>query len=298
MGRTKFVCPRCRETILAPDSLAGESAPCPRCGEDVGPWPSPLSLATTPDSAKLIPPLAPRIQRTPLITDSQAITSHINQAAIRAGSVLPDAGRRYCGPGMLLFSTVLLFLPFIEVSCHDRVVLTQSGIETIHGGVSTKSLLKEMAMESSRLDRSDMPQLDPKSKKEVDKATVRPCLAIAFVSVASLLIGVLGVLAPLGEVRCKCMLLAIALCLLVVLVQMSVGFPIKNEMVERLAEKKNGRGSPGDEAGEVIAAMMISVNFTVWFWLWLLVIASSLVPLAIELYQLRVGKSPALAYRR
>jgi hypothetical protein len=193
---------------------------------------------------------------------------------------------------MLLFSTVLLFLPFIEVSCHDRVVVTQSGIEAIYGGVSTKSLLKETAMKSSRSDRSDMPQLDPKSKKEVDKGTVRPCLAIAFVSVAALLTGVLGLIAPLGETRCKWMMLAVALCLVVVCVQMSVGFPIKNELVKRLAEKESPPGSPG-AAGDAFAAMMFSVNYTVWFWLWLLVIASSLVPLTIDLFQLRVRKSAA-----
>jgi len=47
MNRVEFVCPSCRETILAPVSLAYESAVCPKCGSYVENWPP---LFHEPDS--------------------------------------------------------------------------------------------------------------------------------------------------------------------------------------------------------------------------------------------------------
>ncbi len=47
-----FVCPACRDTINAPASLAGEEAPCPKCGADVDRWPSPVS---SPGVVRVVP---------------------------------------------------------------------------------------------------------------------------------------------------------------------------------------------------------------------------------------------------
>jgi Zn finger protein HypA/HybF involved in hydrogenase expression len=40
--RVDFRCPLCREVITAPESLAGQSAECPECHEDVDCWPAPI----------------------------------------------------------------------------------------------------------------------------------------------------------------------------------------------------------------------------------------------------------------
>jgi len=53
--RVEFVCPHCKATILAPESLAGESAPCPRCHHDIDSWPAPET--TTP------PRMCPKMKR-------------------------------------------------------------------------------------------------------------------------------------------------------------------------------------------------------------------------------------------
>ncbi len=188
---------------------------------------------------------------------------------------------------MLIFSTALLFLPFIEVSCYDRVVITQSGFETIYGGVSTTSLLKETAMKSKRTDVSN-------TKTEVEEKKTKPCLVMGAVALVIFASGLAGFLMPVGETRGMLLTLAVVLCLAAIAFQITVGFPLKAEIVERLAEKKPSSdpySDPRSEAiGEVMAAMMISVKFSVWFWLWLLTIIGSLIPLAFELYQMRLRK--------
>ncbi len=50
--KVAFVCPACRDTINAPASLAGEEAPCPKCGADVDRWPAPVS---SPGVVRIVP---------------------------------------------------------------------------------------------------------------------------------------------------------------------------------------------------------------------------------------------------
>ncbi|MCE9562893.1 MAG: hypothetical protein K8U57_12685 [Planctomycetes bacterium] len=46
--RAEYVCPECEETILAPESLAGSSAPCPKCKTLIARWPLPLEKEAIP----------------------------------------------------------------------------------------------------------------------------------------------------------------------------------------------------------------------------------------------------------
>lgn len=41
--RVRFRCPVCEQVILAPPSLVGRTADCPKCGETVDEWPRPLA---------------------------------------------------------------------------------------------------------------------------------------------------------------------------------------------------------------------------------------------------------------
>lgn len=47
MSRVAFTCPACGESITAPASLTGESAPCPKCKVVVVGWPEPKVDAPT-----------------------------------------------------------------------------------------------------------------------------------------------------------------------------------------------------------------------------------------------------------
>jgi len=47
VSRIEFTCPACRGVVLAPPSLAGESATCPKCGADVDYWRAPESKPAT-----------------------------------------------------------------------------------------------------------------------------------------------------------------------------------------------------------------------------------------------------------
>jgi hypothetical protein len=60
MSRADFICPACKATVTAPASLAGEAAPCPKCGKDVERWPSPKPVSTgAAPSASSGPPAKP-----------------------------------------------------------------------------------------------------------------------------------------------------------------------------------------------------------------------------------------------
>jgi hypothetical protein len=56
MSRVEFVCPACHAAILAPQSLIGESAPCPKCGAEVDSWPG-TQTSAAPSLNLSIPPL-------------------------------------------------------------------------------------------------------------------------------------------------------------------------------------------------------------------------------------------------
>ena len=83
------------------------------------------------------------------------------------------------------------------------------------------------------------------------------------------------------------------LALLLLFGQMLWGFPLKNSIVDGLARQASEqRAGPWDNQNtSVVAAAMIHVSFTVWFWLWLLTMLFSLVPLAAELVTRQVAKA-------
>ncbi len=49
MERVSYTCPLCQASILASANLAGECAPCPKCGKDVDTWPAPSKPAPHAD---------------------------------------------------------------------------------------------------------------------------------------------------------------------------------------------------------------------------------------------------------
>ena len=84
-ANAEFKCPKCRETVLAPPSLAGTSFPCPKCGVYVPQWPVPTTLVNR--SAKPTEPavwyyLTNNQKRGP-VTESQ-LRSLIESGMVRA----------------------------------------------------------------------------------------------------------------------------------------------------------------------------------------------------------------------
>jgi len=88
-GRAEFVCPSCRSTVAAPASLAGSSAPCPKCGAHVGNWPAPTRAA--PASLHPLPP--------PLPGSSPADG---RDEPVAEGRTRPVAVVLWCGLGLFL----------------------------------------------------------------------------------------------------------------------------------------------------------------------------------------------------
>ncbi|MDY3552389.1 DUF4339 domain-containing protein [Gemmata sp. JC717] len=89
--KVAFTCPSCRATVNAPASLAGESAPCPKCDADIDRWPAPTS---SPGTVSVVPPPEPAgwyylvngARRGP-VTTSQ-LRSLIESGVVRATDLL------------------------------------------------------------------------------------------------------------------------------------------------------------------------------------------------------------------
>ena len=48
MERVEYVCPACRQSILAPVSLKGHAVPCPKCSKMIDGWPAPKYIPSVP----------------------------------------------------------------------------------------------------------------------------------------------------------------------------------------------------------------------------------------------------------
>lgn len=109
--KADFICPACRATISAPPSLAGESAPCPKCDADIDRWPAPVCA---PGSVRVVPPptepavwyyTANGAQRGP-VTAAQ-VRSLIETGQVRATDLLWREGM----PAWIEAGTIPAFFP-------------------------------------------------------------------------------------------------------------------------------------------------------------------------------------------
>src|SRR5947207_3968950 len=56
----------------------------------------------------------------------------------------PPAVRRWLSPGSFALAGIMFFLPWLDVSCNGRSVLTQTGLQACTGDVSLAKEFQEM----------------------------------------------------------------------------------------------------------------------------------------------------------
>jgi hypothetical protein len=169
--------------------------------------------------------------------------------------------------GTVLAALILFALPWIDVQCSEKTMLTQTGFQVIYGGGSITEEMESM--------RFGEPGAAKKSTSE-DSMGVAPLVAIALLCViAAVALSIIALFRnnPKAE-RYSSILPAVALVLL--LLQMMIGFPAKKKILEEMSEKPPQSESAEDPfaaLGQSMAMgmmMNIRVKTTTAFYLELL----------------------------
>lgn len=147
---------------------------------------------------------------------------------------------------------VLFFIPWLDIQCSNHSVATQSGLQTIYGGMSPSKEMSEMARSESK---------KGKSSSKDDSAGISILVAVAFLAVAGAVVasflifkGASGVHPQAPGILCAAALACIA-------AQMATGFPVTDMMKEGMRKESGGR--PDEDALAAASAGMASAMIQV-----------------------------------
>ena len=159
---------------------------------------------------------------------------------------------------------ILLFLfPWLDVQCSGRTFVTQTGVQTIYGGVSASKELNQLSTSTQGAQN--------KPERSSAKAGILPGIALA-TTIAACAFAFFSFIHVRHRMRAP-MLCAIALFAL--LLQLAIDFPIRRDLAEQMAKSPppTATGDPfaaaGQEMGKAILAQ-IQVKYRPAFYLELL----------------------------
>jgi hypothetical protein len=143
----------------------------------------------------------------------------------------------------LLLAAGCFALPWLSMQCSDREVMTQTGLQTIYGGMTLSPEFRDMADDSSDADDEDDASDRPGPAWLVGGAAVATLLGLAGA-------GVQVFRRP--DSRMPGLLAALALGLLIA--QLVVGFPAERELAE--ARREALRDDKSEDASAAIGQLM------------------------------------------
>lgn len=151
--------------------------------------------------------------------------------------------------GATLAALFLFLLPWIDIQCSNKSMVTQSGIQAIYGGGSVSEEIEALGGKDG-----------PSSSGDKDSLGYAPLIGIA------LLLVVLAVICAVVALRGSTMLpgnstgILCAAALAVLAIQASIGFPAKKKMLESMGE--TGASQSGEEAmgASMASAMMMNIR--------------------------------------
>lgn len=159
--------------------------------------------------------------------------------------------------GSVLIALFLFFLPWIDFQCSGKTLITQSGVQSVYGGGSLSDELEAMAKKNGG------------SEDSQESMGIALMVGIGFLAtLVAVGIGVLAYREPNKYPEHTVAVLS-GVALLCILIQMSVGFPIKKEMYEKMGgkEQKEQADNPFSDMGEMMGAMSINIEYTNAFYL-------------------------------
>jgi phage FluMu protein Com len=277
-------CPTCDQVVAAPDALAGKRVVCPNCKAVVAIPEKAAPAANGAKSADLDALQAIDVEPAPPLQIAKAdVDQHgaDEQAALRVVRIiyvmLRDDWRRLFTCAHLWPALFLFFLPFVNVSCNNRTLLSQSGLQACYGGFTVDPKVDQLARNEKALKNEAIPR--PK-QDEPAPWSILTIVYILFVFLGSGL-GFLCILAVLFRFRLICAglhLFSLGLggaAFLALSAQMIIGFPIDKHVKQQFEkaraeqERRNaGAGIRPIQGAEGFEALFdIDSRYSPWLWL-------------------------------
>jgi DNA-directed RNA polymerase subunit M/transcription elongation factor TFIIS len=256
----RFPCPSCGKILKAPEEYAGKKGKCSACGFHA-PIPKPVEVHYSDT-------LSPHKEEAPDFSDFMPEEDVPPPFTYHQPSKKPSP-LRFLSPSLLALTALCFFLPWVEVQCNGKVMATQSGFQTIYGGMSTPGLMENTVNQMKSQLPPEVVQQAESQQKTPDPAVL---VALAFVVI------VLGGITALGLPQSSTRTIFVGGCagaaLLFLALQAAIGFPIENNMAETMAQNAMKNGGKGMESA-LMGSAMIEIHCSLWFWLTLFLLLAT-----------------------
>lgn len=157
--------------------------------------------------------------------------------------------------GTTLVALILFFLPWIDIQCSEKSFATQTGIQSIYGGGSPSEEMKAFGEESGGKESGNA------NKDESMGYSI--WVALALIAVIGAVVVSFKALRSGDERQSNLVGILCAAALVLISVQMMIGFPVKKELGRSMAEasKSESAGDPMDGLEQGMAeAMMMQIR--------------------------------------
>lgn len=268
----QFCCSGCSAALSVSEDRSGSMISCPHCGRRMRvPTFLPIESHSEPERSAL-----PTV-----VTAGKFQPSGSRYGKKRFLSILTFPVYHFGSPAALLLALFLFPLPWVQVQCDKpigtsgtKIVVEQSGLQTIYGGYSENAFLRDAGYARER-------------KAAQDRLSREKNAGSAWMVLYPLLL-VMGTLAglfvwsfprrPLALVGCST-----SACL-VLFVQARLGFPVERALPHALAKRVH----LGESVGiEITAPTSLETRYTGWFWLTVAAVLASLVGACAEAWLMR-----------
>jgi hypothetical protein len=175
----------------------------------------------------------------------------------------------------LIAASILFLFPWIDMTCNDTTLVTQSGLQATYGGASA----------DSRFDSGSQGAQQSSKEAKDDLGMALPVLLALLCTLGAVVACLLTMFKgqDLGSLAEKLALAALAL----ILLQAILGFPLDGVADELRTEMMKGSGEANELAGALAMSMKLDTSFTFWFYLTLIALAGGapgiLIPLGNKL---------------
>lgn len=197
--------------------------------------------------------------------------------------------------GTSIAALLFFALPWLDIQCSEKSMATQTGFQMIYGGGSASDEMKALGDDTKTENQSKAP----------DSMSFSPLIGLALISVVAAVVFSYLALFRSSDVANRYSSILPAAALALILLQLMVGFPAKNKILEGMSEgvakskTSQSTADPFSGMGESMAAAMmmnIRVRTTPAFYLELLALAIPTLMLANSLIDKLKKQGDALPY--
>jgi hypothetical protein len=266
-----ITCPSCNQTVAAPESMAGKKAVCPNCRAVIAvPEQFVPTAAVAPQPVELPPMMQPTSPVDSRAEEEKAVLRILRLVYI----FCRDDWRRLPTCGHLWLVFFLFFLPWVNLSCNSRTLISQTGWQTMHGGTTVDPKFEKLAKNDRPNDNVPRPKLDEPP----------PWSLLSIIYFVFIFLGGLIGAACIGCVVFRMRMFAVAAHLfslglgvaafLALASEMMIGFPIEKHMklqIEKSRQEQERRDAllgARPKPNEGLEALFdVEVRYSFWLWL-------------------------------